>query len=207
MAINPHNPQNYDYSEAGDQQEFELIPDGTICAGVLSIRGKGAGPDGMQKLSADGRCMGLDCVTTIMSGPYEGRKVFRFLITDGETEGHKEAAKIAGTSILAMMNSAYGWDPRDKSPETQARRRAVTINGWAEKFDGIAYWFKVGIDPAKNGYKAKNIISLIITPDMPGWQQLPQRPSVAPLPAAPAFAAVQQGAAPPPPSGKPAWAR
>jgi hypothetical protein len=33
---------------------------------------------------------------------------------------------------------------------------------------------KIGVEPAKDGYKAKNILASVITPDMKGWHPIEQ---------------------------------
>jgi hypothetical protein len=204
MTMSPHAQGDYDYSDTGEQVEFAPIPANTILAGCLEIKGKGAGVDGMQRLSDRGDCMGLDTVTHVITlGPYKGRKIFRFLLTAGETEGQKQAVEIARTAIGAMIRSAFGFHQHDKSAETLAKIKALTAGGRLGQLNGLSYWFRTGIQPAKDSYPAKNTVAYIILPGMPGWSQLEQKPAVAPI--APAFTP-QNGGTAPPHTERPSWA-
>jgi hypothetical protein len=167
-----------DLNEAGGQREFDLIPRDTIVTLVIKVRGGGAGPDGALKRSKDGRSEGLDLELTVVDGKYVKRKVFLLLTLQGETEGHAEAGRIAATKLRAIIESARGIQPKDESEAAKQQRK---LNSYLD-LDGMRFVGRIGVEPEKNGYDAKNRLASVITPDMEAWKK-PEQGS-APVPAA-----------------------
>jgi hypothetical protein len=167
-----------DLNEAGGQKEFDLIPANTIATLAIKVRGGGAGPDGALKRSKDGRSEGLDLELTVCDGKFVKRKVFLLLTLQGETEGHAEAGRIAATVLRAIIESARSVKPDDQSEAAKQQRK---LNSYLD-LDGMRFVGRVGVEPAKNGYDAKNKLASVITPDMQAWQK-PEQGS-APAPAA-----------------------
>ena len=167
-----------DLNEAGGQREFDLIPADTIATLVIKVRGGGAGPDGTLRRSKDGRSEGLDLEFAVCDGKFAKHKLWTLLTLQGETEGHAEAGRIATTLLRAILESARGVRPDDQS-ETARKQRE--LESYLE-FDGMRFVGRIGIEPARNGYDAKNKLASVVTPDMQAWQKPDQ--SAAPTPAA-----------------------
>jgi hypothetical protein len=167
-----------DLNEAGGQREFDLIPADTIVTLAIKVRGGGAGPDGALKRSKGGSSEGLDLELTVCDGPFIKRKLWVLLTLQGETEGHAEAGRIAATALRAIIESARGVRPDDQSETAKQQRR---LESYLE-LDGMRFVGRIGIEPAKNGYDAKNKLASVITPDMKAWRKPDQ--GAAPAPAA-----------------------
>jgi hypothetical protein len=175
-----------DFNEAGAQREFDLIPADTIVTLAIKVRGGGAGADGALTRSKDGHSEGLDLELTVCDGQYVRRKVFTRLTLQGETEGHAEAGRIASTVLRAIIESSRGVRPDDQSePAKQQRRLASYL-----ELDGMRFMGRIGVEPAKNGYGAKNKLASVVTPDMRAWK--PDQ-GAAPTPAAKTSAPVVGG--------------
>jgi hypothetical protein len=167
-----------DLNEASGQREFDLVPADTIVTLAIKVRGGGAGPDGALKRSKDGRSEGLDLELTVCDGPFTKRKLWTLLTLQGETEGHAEAGRIAATMLRAIIESARGVRPDDQSEAAKQQRRLASYL----ELDGMRFVGRVGVEPAKNGYGAKNKLTSVITPDMQAWRKTDQ--GAAPMPTA-----------------------
>jgi hypothetical protein len=190
-----------DFSDAGEQRTFDLIPDRTVLILHTTVRPDGAGEGGFLKRSKDGGSEALDCEFTVVDGPHAKRKLWDRMLVAGTTPGHDQAAEITRRRLRTILESARGIRPDDKSEAAAQARRAA---GWSD-FDGIRFMARVGIEPARGQYRAKNVLLEIITPDRQEWRRIEQVPQ-APKPAAQAAgSAVAPLAAPP--TSKPAWAK
>jgi hypothetical protein len=149
-----------DYNTAGAQRSFDVIPDGTIVVAQMNIRPGGAGEDGLLRRSKDGACEMLECEFTIVEGEHMKRKFWEFMVLSGTTDGHKEAADITRRRLRAILESARGIKPEDVSEAAKAARNAEYAD-----FDGMRFMCKLGVEPASDEYKAKNILLEVITPD------------------------------------------
>lgn len=191
-----------DFNSAGEQRSGDLMPDGTIAPVHLTVRPGNSGEGGWLKRSKDGGSMSLDCEFTVTEGPHAKRKFWSLLLVEGTTEGHAKAAEISAARIRAILESAYGIRPDDETDNAKQRRR---LNAWGDLND-IRFIAKVGIEKGKDGYKDKNTLSEVITPDRKTWARVeqPARQASTFQPVGQAAAAVAAKAAPA--SGKPAWA-
>jgi hypothetical protein len=54
-------------------------------------------------------------------------------------------------------------------------------------FEGIRFWARIGIQPQRGEYRARNTLALVITPDMKEWRPIQQveRPLMHAVPADP----------------------
>jgi hypothetical protein len=190
-----------DFSDAGEQRTFDLIPDRTSVVLHTTVRPGGAGDGGFLKRSKDGLSEALDLEFTVVDGPYAKRKLWDRLLIGGTTPGHEEAAGITRRRLRAILESARGVRPDDKSEAAAQARRAAS---WSE-FDGIRFMARVGIEPAQGQYRAKNFLLEVITPDRQDWRRVEQVPQASkPAPQAAASAVTSLSA---PPATKPAWAK
>ena len=181
-----------DFNNAGEQRTFDVIPDGTIADLQLRIRPGNAGEGGLFKRSKTGEAEGLDAELTVLEGQYAKRKFWSYMITSGTTDGHATAGDITGRRLRAILESARGIKPTDVSEAAKAKRVAEYAD-----FDGIRFVAKIGVEPASEQYKAKNILAEVITPDRKEWHPVEQVAQ-----AKPAHAPTQATA----PIAKPQWA-
>lgn len=187
-----------DFNNADAQRTFDLIPDGTIAPIVMTIRPGGVGDGGwLKRGKSDPNVMLLDVEFVVKEGSFAKRKFWTNFCLDGTTDGHKTAANISASTLRSILESARGIKPDDGSDDAMKRRR---VDGYGD-FDGLGFVAKIGIEPGKNGYKDKNILSSVITPDMKEWAKVEGIATTnAPTPVA---AAASQAASN---SGMPGWA-
>src|SRR6266567_8579751 len=159
----------FDYNTAGEQRSFDVIPDKTIAVVQLTIRPGDAGPDGIFRRSKTGEAEMLDCELIVVGGPHDKRKFFDNMVVSGTTDGHATASDITHRKLRAIIESARGIKPADVSEAAKKARVAEYAD-----FDGIRFLAKIGVEPAKGDYKAKNILALVVTPDMKEWQPVEQ---------------------------------
>jgi hypothetical protein len=176
----------FDFNTAETQRT--LIPTDTVALIQLDVKCGGVGDGGWLKDSKDGKSRGLDCEFTVVNGEYAKRKFWSRLTLEGETDGHKDARDISRRVLRAILESARGIKPDDKSDDAVKAR----IADYAD-FDGIRFIGRIGVEAAKNGYPAKNTLQEIITPDDKDWHPVEQvnradrsgRPSAASEPTQP----------------------
>jgi hypothetical protein len=185
----------FDFNTAETQRV--LIPDTTAVI-QLDVKPGGAGDGGWLKTSQTekGTSRGLDCEFTVVDGEHVKRKFWSRLTLEGETDGHKDAGDISRRVLRAILESARGIKPDDRSDDAVKARMADYAD-----FDGIRFIGRIGVEPAKDSYPAKNTLHEIITPDRKEWHRVEQvnradRP-------------VQQAAASEPaqPIARPGWAK
>jgi hypothetical protein len=160
----------YDFNSASEQRSGDLIPDGTFVPVHLTIRPGNSGEGGWLKRSKAGDSMALDCEFTVTEGPHAKRKFWSLFTMEGTTEGHQKAADISASRIRAILESAYGIRPDDESDAAKSKRR---LNSWGD-LDGLRFIAKVGIEKGKDGYKDKNSLAEVITPDRKQWAKVEQ---------------------------------
>jgi hypothetical protein len=187
-----------DFNSAPEQRSGELIPDGTIAPVHMTIRPGNAGEGGWLRRSKDGGAFMLDVEFTVIEGPHAKRKFWALYVVDGTTEGHRKATEISSTRIRAMLESVRGVRPDDETPLAKSARQLGDFG----ELDGMRFIAKIGIEQGKDGYKDKNTLVEVITPDKRQWVKLEQGvraaagPSIA---SSPPVGAVQH-------SSKPSWA-
>jgi hypothetical protein len=206
MTDNTTTDTNFDFNNAGEQRSFDVIPANTIVILQMTIRPGGAGDDGWLKHTTTdkGDSEYLDCEFTVVSPErYAKRKLWQPYTIRGTTDGHAEAGRISRDTLRAILESARGIRPDDKSAEAQNARN-VSAGGWAN-FDQLRFVARLGVRPPQGGYPAKNTILQVITPGLQDWQKhKPNSASDRTATAAPAAAATT-----PPPGaiGRPQWGR
>jgi hypothetical protein len=116
----------FDFNDAGEQRSVDVIPANTICGVQLTVRPGGAGDDGwLRRSKKDGASEALDCEFTVIDGEYAKRKIWALYTVHGTTPGHAEAAEISRKSLCAMLESARGVRPDDRSETAQKARQAT----------------------------------------------------------------------------------
>lgn len=189
---------NFDFNSAGEQRSFDVIPANTICTLQMMIRPGAAGDGGWLARSADGASEGLDCEFTVIDGQFAKRKLWQRFTLHGTTPGHAEAGEISRNTLRAILESARGIKPDDKSEAAQAARK---VSSWAD-FEQLRFVARLGVRPPKDGYAARNTLLEIITPERQTWQR-PEQVTIAPNSSKP-----QQAPATPPANAiaRPQWA-
>jgi hypothetical protein len=172
---------SYDFNDAETQRNFDVIPDGTIATVRMKIRPGGAGEGGWLRHSKDGGSEALDCEFVVLDGPFAKRKFWKLFTVAGTTPGHAEAAKISESMLRAILESARGIKPDDKS---DVAKQARCIQSYGD-LNGLSFIVRIGVEPPQNGYKAKNRLDHVVTPDEKAWKPVTQEPVAAPS-AAPA---------------------
>jgi hypothetical protein len=160
-----------DYNSVGAQKSFDVIPAGTIVVVQMNIRSGNVGEGGLLKRSSNGEAEGLDVEFVIVEGEHAKRKFWSFMVLDGTTDGHKEAADITRRRLRAILESVKDIKPTDLSEAAKAARNAEYAD-----FDGLRFLCKLGIEPATDRFKAKNTLAEVITPDRKEWRAVEQQP-------------------------------
>ena len=159
----------FDFNTAKEQSDYDLIPVGTVAVVQMNIRAGECGEDDILSRSKSSEAEGLDSVFTVVEGKYAKRKFFAFQVVSGTTEGHATAGKITHSKLRAILESARGIKPTDVS---EAAKKARDVN--YVDFDGIRFIAKIGVEKGTNGYKDKNVLERVITPEMKEWRQVKQ---------------------------------
>ena len=175
---------DFDFNPGGEQRSFDVIPDNTVCTVQMTVKPGGAGKDGWLTRSKDGNSEHLNCEFIVVDGTHAKRKFWGRYTVAGVN--HEQAIDISRKTLKAMLESATGVRPND---ESDAARRARTPKGWSD-FDQLRFMVRVGIEPPRNGYEAKNSIREVITPEKQAWKKPEQidRTTTATAPAQPAAA-------------------
>ena len=168
----------YDFNNAGPQRTFDVIPAGTVATLHLTVRPGNAGEDGFLCRAKDGNSEALDCEFTVVDGPFAKRKFWSRFTVVGTTANHAAAADISRSKLRAILESARGIQP-DASDAAKVARQIASYR----EFDGLRFTGRIGVEPAKDNYPAKNTLLEAITPDRKDWravEQVAKRPDTAP---------------------------
>ena len=188
------NPQN---------QEFSLIPIGTIARAVVLVQmgdielpefGKGQ----WFKRSASTAAKWMNLEFTIVGGEFDRRKFWHSIFVDGDKigpSGMPLAKEIGLRTLKAIVESARNINPADMTPQAQQNRN---ISGMMD-LSGMEICAKVGIKKGTNGYKDSNQLMAALTPNnsefLPQGSIPMQQTTIAPN-AAPQAPAQNSGAVP-----------
>ena len=166
----------YDFNDAETQRNFDVIPNGTIATVRMTVRPGSAGEGGWLRRSKDGGSEALDCEFVVLDGPFAKRKFWTLFTIAGTTPGHGEAANISAGKLRAMLESARGIKPDDTSDAAKQARR---IGSYGD-LNGLSFIARIGVEPPQNGYKAKNRLDHVVTPDEKAWHPVTQELVAAP---------------------------
>lgn len=148
------------FNDAEEQMSYELIPHKTIAKVRLLIK-KGNHvteefTDGWATLSKAGTSIYLACEFVVLNGEYEHRKVWGNIGL--HSDNSPKFADIGRRTIKAILDSAHGLHPADKSPEAEKMR---TIKSFAD-LHGLACLAEITIND--KGDQPRNEIKTFITP-------------------------------------------
>jgi hypothetical protein len=149
------------FNDAEDQMSYELIPNKTIAKVRLTLK-KGNHitdefTDGYATLSKAGSSIYLACEFVVLSGQYENRKVWSNIGL--HSDNSPKFAQMGRTMIKAILDSAHGLHPADKSPKAEKQRQ---IKSFAD-LDNLQVVAEITINTS--GDKPRNEIKTILTPD------------------------------------------
>lgn len=208
-----------DFNDAEKQQDFDLIPKGTVVKVRMTIKA-GAFNDpeqgwtgGFATQSYETGSVYLACEFVVLEGQYARRKVWSNI---GLYSAKGPAWENIGRSFIrAILNSARGVRAQDNSPAAAAARR---IDGLHD-LEGIQFVARIDVEKDGRG-ELRNVIKMAVEPDHADWARLmgvapkaagtnggtdggasgaPLQPT---LPRSPMPAAAQRASVP----GKPTWA-
>lgn len=160
-----------DFNDAGQQfGDFDLIPDGAFAPMRMTIRPGNVGDGGWLTQSKSSDAQYLSAEFVILEGEYAKRKFWGNLTVSGGKVDEKGASKggnITKATLRAIIESARGIDPSDESDHG---KKARIVSGY-DFFNGVEFIGQIGIEKGRDGYKDKNKLGLVITPDKPEYKQ------------------------------------
>jgi hypothetical protein len=205
----------YDLNDAPEQRQDGIIPDGVYCPVRMTLRAGGENfpgcsehDIGLCKASLHSDAMYLDAEFEVLAGPHAGRKFWQiFTVYGGKVgeDGVSKAWNISKATLRAMIDSALGLDPKDKSDATKAKRN---LRGFRD-LDGIEFFARLGVErggetPDGGQYRDRNRIDHVIVPGELHYPALKAGQEVAPAPSAATGNAAARPSAPPV-QAKPPW--
>lgn len=143
----------------------EPIPAGTPVFVQMTYTPGGVGPDGALTQSQTGDTQYMKAEFTVLRGPYRGRKFWSNLTFVGgklDEKGRSIAAGITRQTVRMILDSSQGLKSTDDSPEAAAKRVLTTL----KDLQGRKFIAKTKVEPAQNGYPAKNGLGQVLTVDM-----------------------------------------
>ncbi|CAH0992170.1 hypothetical protein SIN8267_02286 [Sinobacterium norvegicum] len=192
-----------DFNSAEDQNNFDVIPKGTLVKVRMTIRPGGyddasqGWTGGYASQSMTTGSVYLNCEFVVLDGPYAKRKMWS-LIGLHSPKG-PEWANMGRAFIKGILNSSRGLHPQDNSHQAQQARR---IQGFAD-LDGIEFVAKVEMDKDQNG-DDKNVVKTAITPDNKAYAGIAGEPTQASASVQQSSPAQSTSTAP---TGRPSWAQ
>ena len=203
----------YDFNDVEPHQGTDLIPDGSFAKIVMTVRacgvdGEGEHDKGLLKASntPGSDVLSLDCEFTVAEGPHARRKFWQlFTVAGGKVDenGASIGWNISKRVFRAMIDSALGLDPEDKSAEAQRKRQ---LRGLAD-LSGIAFIAKIMVEPNNDPrYPDRNRLDRAVLPSEKEWRAVMNGEAVPPTPSR-SRAAGSARKPSDPTQGRPAWAQ
>src|SRR5512144_2211695 len=200
----------FDLNDIEPINSGELLPDGSFVKVTMAIRPGGVDgyteiDKGLLKASntPGSDVLSLDCEFTVAEGPFAKRKYWQLFTVAGGKVDEKGASigwNISKRIFRAMVDSALGLDPEDKSEAAKAKRQ---LRGLAD-LNGISFVAKVAVEPNNDPrYPDHNRLDHPVLPTEKEWRAVMNGEDVSPRPSKPRAAAGRRGAATAQP---PAWA-
>ena len=142
-----------DFSGAERQNDFStLIPQGTLCWGMLKVRPFNLDAGLWETPSKNGSGNKyLDCEVIIQGGKYNLRRVWTRIGTGG-SEKYVNMGRSQTRAILEVGKQASEQNPA-----------GYAIDSYSE-VNGLQVAFKVKEEPEQNGYDAKNEVAVFLSP-------------------------------------------
>jgi hypothetical protein len=161
----------FDFNNAEQQQSYDLIPHGTLAKVLLTIRPGGfddprqGWTGGWATQSKTTGSVYLLCEYVVLEGPFAKRKLWSnvgLYSPKGPVWGN-----MGRSFIRAVLNSAYGIQPDDNSPQAQNTR---SIAGFAD-LNGLEFVARIDVELDQNKAE-KNTIKTVIEPDHKQYREI-----------------------------------
>lgn len=166
-----------DFSTAPTTQgtSIELIPDGTLAKGWLTIRPWNADQGIIEKPSEKGVSFYLDGEVTIIEGPFERRKLFPKImrgpkpnLSGDDTKKAERNLNMGNAQIRAILEYGRNAGPSNPSGYVLPGEAGQEFAPWC--YDGIPVAIKIGIEkgqdrPGGGKYDDKNNVKLFLSPN------------------------------------------
>jgi len=193
------------YADADDQRT-NLFPSGVYSLKAEVLIGN-YGEDNTLMLASSKRTMHVALVCTVTDGEYKGRKIYDNVtvaldktvqppVDTAQLNKYRTAVRIGRARIKAIINSARGLDPNDKSPDTEAKRSIETH----EELTGMVFWAEIGEEPPRGAFRARNRIDRIVEPCDDDYPKAAAQAVAVAAPPAKAATGNGSGATKPPPA-------
>lgn len=190
---------NLNQVQSGSEQApLELIPDKTPVRVIINLLGGDTevpefGQGHLFKTAASGSIY-CPIEFTIMGGQFDKRKVWHNLFVHGpklDANGVSVARNIGLETLRRMVDSIFNLKGADMSAEAQQKRNIAGV----QALQGQELSILVGVEPAQNGYDARNKMTVVLTPDNsdyvgPTGAGVGMAPTPAPAPAQPTGPAI-----------------
>ena len=160
---------NLNQIESGSEQApLELIPDKTPVRVILNLLGGDTelpefGQGHLFKTAASGSIY-CPLEFTIIGGQFDKRRVWHNMFVHGPklgSDGVSIARKIGLETLRRMVDSIHNLKGADMSAEAQQKRNLAGV----QALQGQELSILVGVEPAQNGYDARNKMTVVLTPD------------------------------------------
>ena len=155
-----------DFNNADGQKDYgDLIPEKTFARVQMTIRQPDFPDQGSIPILTKSKTSNaeyLDCEFEIMSEPMKGRRFWQLIMLGGVSE---KAQDISKSTFRAILESARNIQPTDVSPIAIEARKIASF----ADFQGMHFCARIGIEKGKDGFKDKNKIALVVTPDKPEY--------------------------------------
>jgi hypothetical protein len=178
-----------------DLRDTETQFDRTIPAGVyglqITVKPGGEGPGGFLRRAKNRRQLMLELECTIATGEHKERKVWDYItlaldesergdalpIPADQLSKFHTTVRLGRIRLRAILDSAYGLDPNDRSEATDAKRQ---LGSYGE-LNGLTFYAQVETKPGGNGYGPRNVVEFIVTPDLPDYPTQPTQQAIVPF--------------------------
>lgn len=156
-----------DLNDADEQQDFDLIPPGTIAKVRMTIKQGGyndpaRGWTARYATRSESGAIYLKCKFTILGGEYNGRHVWSLIGLDSPKG--PEWNRMGRAFMKGIINSAYGLAPDDVSPEAVAKRHISF-----PLLNGIAFFARIDVEKDKDRGEERNVIKFAVTKGHKGY--------------------------------------
>lgn len=160
---------NLNQVQSGSEQApLELIPDKTPVRVIINLLGGDTevpefGQGHLFKTAASGSIY-CPIEFTIIGGQFDKRRVWHNLFVHGpklDANGVSVARNIGLETLRRMVDSIFNLKGADMSAEAQQKRNIAGV----QALQGQELSILVGVEPAQNGYDARNKMTVVLTPD------------------------------------------
>jgi len=160
---------NLNQVQSGSEQApLELIPDKTPVRVIINLLGGDTevpefGQGHLFKTAASGSIY-CPIEFTIIGGQFDKRRVWHNLFVHGpklDANGVSVARNIGLETLRRMVDSIHNLKGADMSAEAQQKRNIAGV----QALQGQELSILVGVEPAQNGYDARNKMTVVLTPD------------------------------------------